>query len=102
MGDALDVEQHRMADCTGQSRNTVYIVYRLKKKIKKFLGCMVYAVGAKLVSNVLPILATAECGHLKVQSSHPAEKEEEEEEEEEKQLKPAYAGCLVIAGLRWT
>ncbi len=28
------------------------------------------------MSNVLPILATAECGHLKVQSSHPAEKEE--------------------------
>ncbi len=99
MGDALDVEQQRMADCIGQSRNTVYIVYRLKKKITKFLGCMVYAVGAKLVSNALSILATAECGHLKDQSSHSAE---EEEEEEEKQLKPAYAGWLVIAGLRWT
>lgn len=47
-----------MADCTGQSRNTVYIFYGLKKKIKKFLGCIVYAGGTKL-------------------SSHPAEKEEE-------------------------
>ncbi len=52
VGDALDVEQQRMADCIGQSRNTVYIVYRLKKKITKFLGCMVYAVGAKLVKCV--------------------------------------------------
>lgn len=44
------------------------------------------------LSNLLPILATAECGHQKVQSSHPAEKEEEK-----KQLEPAYAGWLVIA-----
>lgn len=49
------------------------------------------------MSNLLPILATVECGHLQVQSSHHAEKEEEEKT----LLKPAYAGWLVIAGLRW-
>ncbi len=95
VGDALDVEQQRMADCTGQSRNTVYIVYRLKKKIKKFLGCMVYAVGAKLVSNLLPILATAECGHLKVQSSHPAERRRR------RRRKTAKTSLCWLAGHSW-
>lgn len=55
---------------------------------------MVYAGGAKLVSKLLPILATAECGHLRIQSSHPAEKEEEEKN-------PAETSLCWLAGHSW-